>query len=45
MLRYKDSDIALKCGLAAASITLMAKETVNPGMSEKELEKVLKRAY
>ncbi|MGE5630844.1 MAG: carbohydrate kinase family protein [Caulobacteraceae bacterium] len=45
MLKYKDADAALKCGLAAASITLNAKETVSPRMSEKELEAVLKRAF
>jgi len=41
MLRYGDIDTALKCGLAAASITIGSKETVASEMSESSIEAAL----
>lgn len=41
MLKYGNIDKALKCGLAAASITIGSKETVSPNMSEKAIESIL----
>lgn len=43
MLKYNDIDKALKCGLAAASITISSKETVAPEMSERAIKAALLR--
>ena len=41
LLKYKDMEIACKCGLAAASLTVSSIDTVSDELNETNLEKIL----